>query len=181
METIEAIRWRRSIRRFKADPVDLDLLKEVIAAAYSAPSAHGNRPWHIVVARDENLRKQLSETHQWSAMLANAPVALVMCADRTPTMSELFWIEDTAAATENLMLAACDRGLGTCWIAVRGVERDDGTAEDYVRKVLGIPDNIGVLCLVALGYPEVKAAPHRVQILEGRLHFGRFGQLEPGM
>ena len=144
--------WERaSVRRYKPDPVPADALQEILRAAMHAPTANNARPWHIVVVTDPTAREKLGKVHQWAAFCAESPVVLAFCGD--PAKSEHWWIEDCSAATENAMIQAAALGLGTCWVGIRGSDERGYDREDTVRKVLGIPDAIRVLCLFSLGFP----------------------------
>lgn len=148
---------RASVRHYKPDAVPEAALQEVLRAAFHAPTANNARPWHIVVVRDHDKRAALSNVHQWARFCADAPVVLVFCGD--PKRSEHWWIEDGCAAIENAMIEAVNQGLGTCWIGIRGGGQSERQTENYVRKVLDIPEAIRVLALVSLGYPAGEPSP----------------------
>jgi nitroreductase len=148
---LEAIKQRRSVRQYKPDPVPAEAIAEIVAAAFSAPSANNVRPWHLIVVTDKAKRAALAQAHQYAAFSADAPVIMVMCGNECD--SDHWWIEDCAAATENAMIQAAALGLGTCWIGIRGSDERGYEREDLVRELLGIPDCIRVLCTFALGFP----------------------------
>lgn len=173
MDTIEAIRTRRSIRAYKPDPVPDDLLNEVIAAGFCAPSAHAKRAWHAIVVKDIEKRKQLAAIHPWSRLVKKAPVTVAVCVDRNE--SEVFWIEDGAVFIENMMLAAQSKGLGTCWIGIRGAIHREVESEAAAREILEIPDQIGILALVVIGYPAEEKPARELELPEGRVHKDSFG------
>jgi nitroreductase len=132
----------------------------------AAPSANNWQPWHFVVVRDDHLRTLLSQTHRWSGMIAEAPIAIAVCGERS---SSDHWVADASAATENLLLAATAMGLGAVWIGIHPSER----RESHVRDVLGIPDEVGVLCLIALGRPA-ESKPPRDSFRQTRVHSERW-------
>jgi len=148
---LDAIRQRRSVRQYKPDPVPEEALQEIIAAAFSAPSANNVRPWHIIVVTDNAKRAALSQVHQYAAFASGAPAIIVVCGDEREASH--WWIEDCCAATENAMIQAAALGLGTCWIGIRGSDERGYEREQMVRDLLCIPDCVRVLCLFALGYP----------------------------
>ena len=160
---LDVIRKRRSIRAYTNRPVTDEQIRAMLEAAMAAPTANNQQPWHFVVVRDEGLRRRLARVHQWASMCEQAPVVFVVCGD---TGSD-YWIEDTSAATENLMLEAVAQGLGSVWIGIRG------GSEDRVRTILNIPRQIGVLCLVPVGYPAEQKEP-RTQYDERKVHYDRF-------
>lgn len=150
---LDAIRRRRSIRQYTSEPVSEDQIRIMLEAAMSAPSANDSRPWQFVVVRDPALRRELAQTHPWSGMAAQAPVVFAILGDEGRSSH---WVEDTSAATQNLLVQAAALGLGTVWVAVYP-HRD---REGYVRKVLGVPSDLRVLCLVPCGHPAQTRPPH---------------------
>lgn len=169
MDVRTAIEQRRSVRAFARTPVPQELLDQVLEAAVSAPSANNGRPWHIVVVRDEPTRRRLAAVHQWAGFAAQAPVNLVMCGDRR--LSETFWIEDCSAAVENMLLTAHAVGLASCWIAIRD-DTDDN--QQAVRAMLGIPEHVGVLALLPLGYPQSPPTPRAARPAGPHVHLERW-------
>jgi len=159
---IDLIKRRRSIREYASEPVTEAEVRQLLEAAMAAPSANNRQPWHFVLVRDEATKAQLARTHRWSGMIARAPLAIAVCGERERSGH---WVEDTSAATENLLLAATALDLGAVWI---GIHPDD-QREAHVQSVLGIPKEIGVLCLVALGRP-VEHKPPRQNYDRGRVH-----------
>ena len=171
MEAIEAILARRSIRKFSADPVAEEDLELLLRAAMAAPSAFNERPWHFVVVRDASMRERLSQISEWSGPMAGAQVGVVVCGDtealRKP--GTVYWIFDCAAALENMLIAANGRGLGAVWLGIHPTpERIDS-----VRELLGLPEHVEPLGMVALGWPaEDKPPAERYD--ESRIHSERW-------
>ena len=163
---IDLIKRRRSIRTYAPQEVSDAEVQQLLQAAMAAPSANNSQPWHFVVVRGGEIRSQLARTHRWSGMIADAPLAIVVCGERNRST---YWVQDVSAATENLLLAATALGLGAVWI---GIHPDSGR-ETYVREALGIPDEIGVLCLVAVGRPA-EHKPPRDNYDEDRIHHDRW-------
>jgi nitroreductase/predicted RNA-binding protein len=158
---------RRSIRAYTGTPVTDAEVQALLQAAMAAPSANDVRPWAFVVVRDPARHRALAETHEWSAMCADAPAVIAVLGD--PAASE-HWTEDCSAATENLLLAAAGLGLGAVWVAVSPrPER-----EAHVRRVLGIPERLRVLCLLPLGHPAEHKHP-RTRYEESKVHRETFG------
>jgi len=166
VDLINLIKRRRSIRKYTSEPVTEAEVRQLLEAAMAAPSANNSQPWHFVVVRDEATKARLAQTHPWSGMIADAALAIVVCGD---TRQSRHWVEDTSAATENLLLAATALDLGAVWIGIH----PDAEREAYVRKVLGIPADIGVLCLIAVGHPA-EHKPPRQNYNEARIHHDRW-------
>lgn len=151
MDLMDAIKTRRSIRRYKPTPVPEGLLKEVLNAARLAPSADNAQPWKIVVVRDEQMRSRLCPACNGQKFIAQAPLVLVMCgipeeAYETVGGYMSSHVIDASIALDHLTLAATAHGLGTCWIA--------SFKEDKVRELLSIPQDVRVVALTPLGYPD---------------------------
>ena len=143
MDALEALKNRRSIRKYKPEPVPKELVEQAVDCARLAPTANNVQPWEFVVVTDAARRKAIAGLTDWGKFIADAPVCVaVLCKDTK------YYLEDGCAALENLMLAAHALGLGTCWIA--GDKKDYA---DKVRGMLGAPAGYKLVGLVSLGYP----------------------------
>ncbi len=151
---LETILKRRSIRLYTSEDVTPEQVATLLEAAQAAPSANDSRPWAFVVVRDAARREALGQTHPWSGMCAAAPVVVAVLGD---PLASRHWIEDCSAATENLLLAVAALDLGAVWVAVY----PEAAREAHVRRVLGVPDNLRVLCLVPVGHPAETKAPRQ--------------------
>ncbi len=166
---LEVIRNRFSCRSFEPASVSDDALRQILEAAFCAPSANNARPWEIIVVRDAATRERLSQAHQWAGMCADAPVVLAMCGDAEKSPD--WWIDDVAAATQNVLLAAESLGLGTCWV---GIHAGGGRPETVAREALGIPEHVRVLALIALGSCGVPRPPRPERYEEAAVHWDRW-------
>jgi nitroreductase len=160
---LDLIKKRRSIRKYTDEPISDDAVRQLLEAAMAAPSADNLQPWAFVVVRDHDLRQQLARTHPWSDMCADAPVVFVVCSDKRRSSH---WVEDASAATENLLLAAAGLDLGAVWVGIYPNSRD----EEHVRRALGIPSKLRVLCLAPVGHPAESKAP-RTKYDERKAHY----------
>jgi nitroreductase len=158
---------RRSIRNYTDEPVAAEQVDILLKAAMSAPSANNLQPWHFAVVQKRRLLDNLAGVHEYAGMLQKAPLAIVVCGN-TDT-SKRHWVEDTSAATENLLLAATALGLGAVWIGIHPSKK----RQKFVRKVLAIPKRFGVLCVVAIGHPAEQKEP-RTQYNPRRVHYERW-------
>lgn len=145
-ESLDWIFRRRSIRTYTDLTVTDEQVDVILRAAMAAPSANDLRPWAFVVVRDVDRRKALSEIHPGSSMCSSAPLVIAVIGD--PEAS-LHWVEDCSAATENLLLAVANLGLGAVWVAIYPHPDRDAKA----RQLLDIPERYSVLCLVPIGHP----------------------------
>jgi nitroreductase len=163
---LEDIKKRRSIRRYTSEPVADDDVRALLEAAMAAPSADNLQPWEFIVVDQRDLRQKLAETHPWSSMCAGAPVVIVVCANHRRSKH---WVEDASAATENLLLCAAARDLGTVWV---GLYPNQGS-EKHVRDTLGIPSALRVLCMVPVGHPAEQRAPG-TKFDESKVHYNGY-------
>ena len=145
MDVFEAIRTRRSIRKYSQKPVPKKILLKIAEVARLAPSASNLQPWHFIFVTDGDKREQLSHS-RWAGFLAESPVVVVGCGDQK--VSPSWYRVDVTIALEHIVLAAASMGLGTCWIG--------SFEEDEVKQLLKIPENYRVVALLALGYPLEK-------------------------
>ncbi|HOT92805.1 MAG TPA: nitroreductase family protein [Anaerolineae bacterium] len=147
MDALEAIFTRRSIRKYTPEPVTAEEIKTILEAGMNAPSANNRQPWHFIVVDDRAKLNAIMDAHPYSKMLAEAPLAIIVCGNTT--VSEKFWQQDCAAATENILLAARALGLGTVWM---GVYPDLQRATGIV-KLFNIPEGFQPLSIIAVGHP----------------------------
>jgi nitroreductase len=166
-DLIQTILARRSIRRYTSEPVSEESIQTLLEAAMAAPSASNRKPWQFVVLTARETMDTLAEAHPHGKMLFDAPLCISVCGDLT--VMERYWVQDCSAATENLLLAAVALGLGAVWLGV--YPRDERVAA--VRQLLGLPDHITPLNLIAIGHPGEKKEP-RTQYDETRVHRERW-------
>jgi len=154
MEVREAIRERRSIRVFKKRPVEDEKLGRVLEAGRLAPSANNMQEWKFAVVRDEEKRKRLTVAAKNQLFVGSAPVVIAGCGtitDLRMSCGQLSYPVDVAIAMTQMTLQAVEEGLGTCWVCAFD--------EDKVKSVLGIPDEVRVVALLPLGYPDESPSP----------------------
>ena len=157
MEVLEAIRDRRSIRRYQRKGVPDEKLIQVLEAGRWAPSAHNCQCRKFIAVRDQETRKELAHIATYGSFLAEAPVAIAVVID--PSLSN-HPVEDGAAATQNMLLAAHALGLGSCWIGSYGSGYEDGA-----KRILGIPDDKRLLSLISLGYAADSGGTTRIELV----------------
>ncbi|MBW2059290.1 MAG: nitroreductase family protein [Deltaproteobacteria bacterium] len=170
-EILDAIKSRRTIRRFRGDPVPEETVRAVLDAGRWAQSFNNAQPWKFILIRDRETKKRLSDEAGKSVYykgIAEAPVTIAICTD--PEEDPHHWIEAGCNAHQNMALAAYSLGLGSSWIAVL-----DTDSEQPIKKVLGIPKNVRVLSLMPLGYPDENPTAKR-KPLEEIVHYEKYGQ-----
>jgi nitroreductase len=172
MEFFEVVKKRRSIRKYQEKDVPDELIDKILETAFYSPSSRNSRPWHFIVVKDRELIKALANTRRATKFLETAPLAIVVCAEETSA-----WVEDASIAAEHIQLAATALGLGACWGHVRDrMHNENESAEDYVKRLLNIPQEIRVLCIIGVGYPaEQKEGHSEREIMWERVHLNKFG------
>jgi nitroreductase len=173
MDVFEAIKGRRSIRAYKAVDVPEETVEKLIDAARWAPSAGNIQPWEFIVVRNPEIKRRLAEAALGQSFIEEAPVVIVVCADEERSARgygvrgrTLYCIQDTAAAIQNIHLAAYALGLGTCWV---GAFR-----EDEARRILGIPEGIRPVAIIPVGFPAESPAPRSRRPLKQIIHYEKF-------
>jgi nitroreductase len=164
---LETLFSRRSIRAYEQEPVPDELLRDLLEAAMAAPSAVGKDPWRFVVVRERGMLQRISDGLPNGKMLATAGAGIVVCGDlRDAHDHQLsFLLQDTSAATENILLAASALGLGACWLGVHPREE----RMEHVRKLLGLPREIVPVSVISVGWPaERKEA--RTRYADSKVH-----------
>lgn len=157
MEYNEVLAERHSVRRFEDREVERALIDRIIEEAQTAPSSKNSKSSAFMIVEEPDTLLALSEMRTYgSALIKGAKAAIVVMGDQTKTD---LWRENCAISTTLIQLSAVNLGLGSCWVHVNGRVRSadgslPGDAEDYVRELLGIKDNMRVLCVVALGYEQ---------------------------
>jgi len=158
MDFWEVISRRRSIRAYEPGrPVPDEIICQLLEGALRAPSAGNRQPWHFIVVRDEMTKAGLASAAYGQHFVAQAPVVIVVCADPSRSAArygtrgrELYCLQDTAAAAENLLLAAVALGLGACWVGAF----DERAAASALR----LGSHLRPVALIPLGHPMERAA-----------------------
>ncbi len=171
MELYQGLISRRSVRRWKEDNIDNELVKKIIKAAMFAPSSHNLRNWEFVVITEQDKKDKLSEVQPFVKILKKAPVLVVVCGTTGPSKeAEAFWVQNCSAATQNMLLAAHSEGLGGVWCAVHPMPE----AEKAVREILSLPENVNPLGICAFGYPERDTNRQPDRYDETKIHYNSF-------
>ncbi len=179
MDIIDVIKSRRSVRKYRSDPVRREDIITILEAAHSAPSAMNHKPWEFLVITGEKILKMgenfLPIVEQFSAgwKLSNvqgsisrdefltfaryyggAPVVIVILFEKQSHENfQKAYLESASAAMENLLLAATARGLGTCWMT--GPLAD----EESLRRIIEIPETKEIVAVTPVGYPLETPGP----------------------
>jgi nitroreductase len=167
---------RRSVKVYAPRPVEAGKIAAIMEAALRSPSGRSVRPWAFVVVTDKALLQKLSVAKpQGAAFIKDAPAAVVVCGD--PSASGL-WVEDCSIAAVTMQYAAHALGLGSRWAQMKGNHFNEGTTStQYIAKLLGLPENLTVHCIVAIGYPGEEMIPYKKEELPfDKVSYNRYGQ-----
>lgn len=158
---------RRSIRAYQPQEVADDLIRDILEAAMAAPSAVAKDPWDFVVVRNRDMLANIAAGLPNGAMLRDAALGIVVCGDlqRAHDGQLSYLLQDCSAAIENLLVAASVLGLGACWLGVH--PREDRVR--HIRSLLGIPDPVLPVSVIALGWPAESPAP-RTRYRDSAVH-----------
>jgi nitroreductase len=153
LDVLEAIKTRRSVRNFTSQPVSDKEIRKLLDAATRAPTAGNIQPWEFIVVRKPEIKHGLSQAALDQKFIEQAPVVIVVCADPAKSALRygsrginLYCLQDTAAATQNILLAAHALGLGACWVGA--------FKEEMARKVLKIPEPVRPVAIIPVGHAE---------------------------
>jgi len=167
---------RRSTRKFKEQQISEEQVRYLLKCALLSPSSKNKRPWNIIIVKDRETLNALSGCKpHGAAFLKNSPIAFVITGD--PTISDV-WIEDASIVSIDIQLAAETLGLGSCWSQIRNrMHNDTQSAENYIRHLLNIPENINVLSIIGAGYKEKDRTPYSEEDIEwNKVYFEKFGE-----
>lgn len=173
MDVFEAIKGRRSIRAFQNRDVPPETVDRLIDAARWAPSAGNIQPWEFIIVRKPETKRRLAEAALEQTFIEEAPVVIVVCADENRSSQgygirgkTLYCLQDTAAAIQNIHLAAYALGLGSCWV---GAFR-----EDEAKKILKTPEGVRPIAIIPVGYPAEKPQPRNRRPINQITHYESF-------
>jgi len=155
------IRTRRSVRRYKDEPIPKEHLQTIVDAGRLAASGCNHQPWHFVVVTDKAMIGNFRAVNTW-IVEASAVIVVVM------DPKSRWWVEDGAAAIQNMMLASKALGYGSCW-----VEGDILEFEEHVKSLMGVPAHLRAMALVPIGVPAETPHPKK-KPLKAVLHWEKF-------
>lgn len=166
MELNEVLLKRRSVRKYTDEKVSDKEIEEILHAAMSGPSAMNKTPWEFYVVTNETKLKEIKTAGSYTGY--DAPLAIVVAADMNRTLEgklKDFWVQDCSSATENILLAAANLGLGSVWCGMYPIEQ----SVKNLQKVLGLKENIIPFNVIYIGHPAVEVEP-RDQYKEEFVH-----------
>lgn len=163
METIKCINERRSRRKFLDKELPEDILKKLLRCAVTAPSSVDCQPWHFVIVKNKDKKESLAKLkdEENQQHILTAPVSIVVCVDTEKSTSR--WIEDGVTATENILLAAHDLGLGSVYVT--GCKASKPEIAEKISEILNLPEKIMPVTILPIGYPDPSEELHKKETL----------------
>jgi nitroreductase len=161
MDALAAIRKRRSVRDYTGDPIPREDLEKIVDAGRWAPSGYNRQPWDFIVVTERATIDKLKVVAHWMAK-AGAVIAVAL------DPSSEFWLEDGAAAIENILIASTALGYGSCWL-----EGDTLPLEEKFKTLLNVPEEKRLLTLIPIGVPTEWPTREK-KSLEEVIHWERY-------
>ena len=161
MDALEAIKKRRSIRRYTHDAIPKADLETIVDAARLAATGSNQQPWDFIIVTDRSMLAQFKVAGAW---IADAAVVIVVVMDP----QSRWWVEDGAAAIENMLLACTAMGYGACWVEGNALPHDE-----QFKNLLGIPAEKRVMALIPIGVPA-ETPTREKKLLEQVLHWEKY-------
>lgn len=156
---------RRSIRKYTSKKVEEHKIKKIIKAGFAAPSCGNQRITNFIIIRDRDRLDKIADIHGYAESLRQANAAVAVCANLEEEMYEGFWVQDCAAAAENMLTEAVHLDLGAVWLGVHPKER----IVKEVNSILELPEHVKALSIISLGYPAEEKKPSD-RYLEEKVH-----------
>lgn len=174
MDGLNCIFNRRSIRKYLKKPVEFDKIAVILKSATKAPSAGNLQDYRFIVLTDKTVIRHVADHCTEQYWIAQAPVLIVVCADTERTEAyyglrgqRLYSVQNAAAAMQNILLAAYDLGLGSCWIG--------SFEEEYLADALSIPDNVRPQGIITLGYADGDLLEREEMDINTMVYFNKYG------
>ncbi len=173
-DMLEVFQNRRSVRRYTEEPIPEEWIQKVLQAGLMAASGKSKYPFEFIVVKDRETLEKMSHCRVGVArMLNSAYCAIVVIADKT--VSDTF-LEDSCFAMANMHIMASLLGIGSCWIQSRVRNAEDGrSTEEYLREILGFPENYYCQAMLSMGMPAAVPKPHELEKLKyEKIHQEKF-------
>ncbi|MBR1648202.1 MAG: nitroreductase family protein [Alphaproteobacteria bacterium] len=174
MDLYQGILSRRSIRKFKNQKIEREILEKIIAAAQYAPSAHNKQPWEFLVIEDKEKLASLRLVQRWTSFAKDAACAVIVCGNLNQTFSrdkdDEKWDYadiDCALASQNLMLAAHSFGVGSCFCGASPMP----LVISGLREHFNLPEHIRPLSIIIMGYPDETPPEPQNRFDENKIHW----------
>ena len=150
MDAIDGILTRRSIRKYTKKSIPDGVIKELLEAGVSAPSAGNQQPWQFIIIDNREVLDEVSQVLPNGKLLKDANKAILVCGDLNLETHKGYWPIDCSAATQNILLAAHAKGLGACWLGIYPREE----RVENLKKLFKTPEHIIPFSVISLGFPD---------------------------
>ncbi len=164
MDAFDAITKRVSCRTYQDKPLAKERLEKIVDAGRRAPTARNEQPVEFIVVTNTEKLAEIADLTDYGQFIANAPACIVVFSRDTA-----YYLEDGAAAVENILIAAAALDIGACWVA-----GDKKAYAESVRDKLNVPENYKLIALLPLGYAAKVRDPHEKRPLRDVLHWDQF-------
>jgi nitroreductase len=169
MEVQEALLNRRSIRKYKNQKINKEDLDKILKAAMYAPSAMNLQAWQFIVIDDRGILIETIKSIPYAEMLKQSPAAILVCGDSSVEKNESWLLQNCSAAIQNILLSAQGLGIGSCWIAIHGM--DD--VYKNIKSQFKLPENIVPVSIISLGYPDENVKTEE-RFKEEKIHYNKW-------
>lgn len=177
MDLIEGLLTRRSVRKYTDQKIDKETILQLIKAAQYAPTAHNKQPWEFLVVDDKEMLAHLRHVQRWTSFAKDAACVVLVCGDKNNSFSRdkedekwSFVDVDCALATQNLLLAAHAKGIGTCYCGAAPMQK----VIDSLSEYLNLPENIRPFSIVVMGYPAETPKEPEGRYKPEKVHWGKW-------
>lgn len=158
---------RRSIRKFKDQPVEKKKIETLLRAGMQAPSAANQQPWEFIVVENKETLTKLSLMSPYSKLVEASPLTLVLLANCDTFKVPTAWEQDMGAVAQNILLEATHLELGAVWLGVATAQ----TCVDFVNETFNLPGNLKPFALISVGYPDNQKNEFIDRYDEKKVHF----------
>jgi nitroreductase len=159
---------RHSVRNYTNEPLKTDQLEHILHAGMAGPSAHNAQPWFFVVIDDQKILEAIAKGHPYGKMMDKAQLAILVCAKKDVVEKDPFFQQDLGASIQNMLLAATESGVGSCWCGVYNHVIHD-LCKLFI-DLLNIPDDLLPFAVIALGVPSADQKKPSDRFEESRIH-----------
>lgn len=164
MDAIKAVKTRRSIRKYKKKKIPIKIVKQLIEAGRRAPSSFNDQPCVFITITKQEVKDKITNLKsQKSQFIKSAPLLIACCYDELKSKATAHNLENVAVAAENILIAAHALGLGACYIG--GFDPKFPELENAIIKALKLPKHVHVVCLISVGYPDMKPIDKKLRPL----------------
>lgn len=163
---MDAIFNRKSIRKYTDAKISDESVETLLRAGMQAPSAGNAQPWQFVILRDQARLSGITAFHPYAKMLHHCDVAIVVCGDESLERFKGYWVQDCSAASQNILLAAQDLGLGAVWLGIYPMQ----DRVEALKQYLGLPESVIPLSIIPIGVPD-EERPSVERFNKERVHY----------